>query len=192
MEKNDTKTVDHNDVDSQNGVNDSNDLLIDVSETPIIEYLEIVKDEYEIERNKKQSFENRAGLILALVGAICIFVFEKVKLNDVISLMSKNLTFFIFLKIVSGVSVYVGFAITMIMILRTITVQKQDNFEVKSIDESLITENRTIALCRVIFTYRDIIIQHRTLNEKRAKSFRWCLYGLSLTLVSTIIYLFVI
>ena len=42
----------------------------------IVEYLEIVRSEYETERNKKQSFENRAGLIMALLGAICIFLFE--------------------------------------------------------------------------------------------------------------------
>ena len=44
--------------------------LINVSDTAIIEYLEAVKSEYDNERNKKQSFENRAGLIMALLGAI--------------------------------------------------------------------------------------------------------------------------
>lgn len=47
-----------------------------IDNTAIVEYLEIVRSEYETERNKKQSFENRAGLIMALLGAICIFLFE--------------------------------------------------------------------------------------------------------------------
>ena len=48
-----------------------------IDNTAIVVYLEIVRSEYETERNKKQSFENRAGLIMALLGAICIFLFEK-------------------------------------------------------------------------------------------------------------------
>lgn len=41
--------------------------LIDVNDTAILEYIDIVKREYENERNKKQSFENRACLIMALL-----------------------------------------------------------------------------------------------------------------------------
>ena len=103
---------------------------IEVSDTPIVEYLEIVKSEYENGRNKKQSFENRAGLIMALLGAICIFLFEKVQLKEVFSLMVVPLTFLDFVKIISGVAVYIGFLFTMIMIMKTIIVKQHNNFEV--------------------------------------------------------------
>lgn len=109
-----------------------------IEDTAILEYLDIVKSEYEIERNKKQSFENRAGLIMALLGAICIFLFEKVKLNDVFSFTTLPLNFLTLIKILSGLSVYVGFLFTMIMIIKTITVNQHNNFEVKSIDEYLL------------------------------------------------------
>lgn len=160
-----------------------------IEETAILEYLDIVKNEYETERNKKQSLENRAGLIMALLGAICIFLFEKVKLNDIFSLATLPLNFLILTKILSGLTVYAGLLFTMIMIIKTIAVNKHHNFEVKSINDYLLGENRLTAVCKIIFTYRDIIIQHRELNEKRAKTLRRALYGISLTFVSFIIYL---
>lgn len=163
--------------------------LIEVNDTAIVEYLDIVKSEYENERNKKQSFENRAGLIMALLGAICIFLFEEVKLKEVISLMIVPLTFLDFFKVISGIAVYIGFLFTMIMIIKTIIVKQHNNFEVKSINETMLGEERIFALCKIIFTYRDIILQHRDLNEKRAKAFRKSLYGISITLASVIIYI---
>ena len=39
-----------------------------IEDTAIVEYLDIIRREYEIERAKKQSFENRTGLVMALVG----------------------------------------------------------------------------------------------------------------------------
>ena len=93
-----------------------------IEETAILEYLDIVKNEYETERNKKQSLENRAGLIMALLGAICIFLFEKVKLNDIFSLATLPLNFLILTKILSGLTVYAGLLFTMIMIIKTIAV----------------------------------------------------------------------
>lgn len=163
--------------------------LIEVDNTAILEYLDIVKSEYETERNKKQSFENRAGLIMALLGAICIFLFEKVQLKSILMLLTIPLTFVDFLKILSGFGVYIGFFFTMIMIIQTITVKQHNNFEVKSIDETLLSEQRLLGLCKIIFTYRDIILQHRDLNEKRATAFRQSLYGISATLISIVIYI---
>jgi len=168
---------------------DSQPQFASVENTAIVEYFDIVKTEYETERNKKQSFENRAGLIMALLGAICIFLFEQVQLKDVFLLMALPLTFVDLIKIVSGLAVYGGFFFTMVMIIKTIIVKPHDNFEVRNIDESLLVEQRLVALCRIIKTYRDIIIQHRALNEKRAKTFRKSLYGISVTLISVIIYI---
>jgi len=42
-----------------------------VENTAILECLEVVMSEYKIERDKKQSFETRAGIIMALLGATC-------------------------------------------------------------------------------------------------------------------------
>ena len=153
------------------------------------EYFEVVKNEYEIERNKKVSFENRAGIFLALIGTIGVFLFDKVQIKEIIPLFSVPLTFGVLMKIISCFLVYLSLAFTMLYLIKTITVKQHNNFEVRSIDEVLLAEKRINALARIIFTYRDIIGQHRQVNEDRAKTFRLSLYGLVVMLIATVIYI---
>jgi len=161
---------------------------IDIAKTAIEEYFDIVKSEYKIERNKKQSLENRAGFIIPFLGVICVFLLREVQLKEVFSLMTVSLTFLDFVKILSGLMVYPCILFTMVMLIKTITVKPHANFEVRSINEMLEKERLTV-LRKIIFTYRDIVIQHRTQNELRAKDFKNSLYGLSATLIFVIIYI---
>lgn len=153
------------------------------------EYFELVKNEYEIERNKKVSFENRAGIFLALIGTIGVFLFDKVQFKEIIPLFSIPLTFCVLIKIISCFLVYLSLAFTMLYLIKTITVKQHNNFEVRNIDEVLLAENRINALTRIIFTYRDIICQHRQVNEDRAKTFKLSLYGVVIMLIATVIYI---
>lgn len=168
---------------------DTQSQTVDINNTAILEYFDIVKNEYAIEREKKQSFENRAGLLMALLGVLCIFLFEKIQLQDVFSSMTTPLTFVQFIKIFSGLSVYIFFILTLIMIIFTIIVKPHYNFDVKNIDEFKLGEPRISALSKIILLYRRIIIQHRDLNEKRAKTFRRSLYSIGVTIISIIFYI---
>lgn len=163
-------------------------VLCDADKTAMTEYLAMVKSEYENERNKKQSFENRVGIILTLLGAICVFIFQQVRLRDIIMMMVAPITFILIVKILAGLAAYICFTYTMIKLIRTITVKDYDNFEVKDINESLLSEQRTIGLCRIIFTYRDIVMQHRNLNTRKARTFNQSLYGICFTILALIIY----
>lgn len=162
---------------------------IDIKNTAIPEYLEVVKSEYEIERNKKQSFETRSGLLLTLLGTIMIFYFQSIKLIDIFILFSKPLTFTLLVKIISGCSIYGTFVFTLIAIINTISAKKHDNFETNGINEQLLMEDRTNAMTRLILTYRKIINQHRISNEKRAKWYIASLRSMLLLLLSTILYI---
>lgn len=162
---------------------------VEVDNTAIKEYFEIVNTEYQNERNKKQSFESRAGLLLTLLSAICIFYFQSIKIKDIVLLFDQTLTFALLLKILSGIMIYLLFVLTFIAIINTITTKRHSNFDVKNINEGLLVEKRIDALTRLIFTYRDIIQQHREINESRAKWYKMalcCTFGL---LISTIIYI---
>lgn len=174
---------------NSNNLNGNQPPQIILSETAIPEYLEIVKSEYIIERDKKQSFENRSGILLALLSALSIFIFEKIKINDIIVLFNLPLTFLTLLKILLGLLIYLFFCSSFLAIIKTIAAKKHDNFEVKNINESLLLENRKDALARLILTYRDIIVQHRAINEKRSKWYIASLYSVFVTLISTIIYI---
>lgn len=161
----------------------------DESNTAINEYLDIVKSEYEIERGKKESFENQAGIILALISALFVFVIEKININDIINLFSANLTFIIFLKIIFGICVFISLSYSLIFAVVTISTRKLDNFDVKSIDTKLLAEKRMNALARLILAYRNIILNHREINEKRAKTYKKSLCGSIVSIVSILIYL---
>lgn len=162
---------------------------IDIAKTAIEECFDIVKSEYKIERNKKQSFENRAGFIITFLGVICVFLLGEVQLKEVFSLKTVSLTFLDFVKILSGLMVYACILFTMVMLIKTITIKPHANFDVRSINETLLEKERLTVLREIIFAYKKIIIQHRTQNELRAKDFRNSLYGLSATLIFIIIYI---
>ena len=178
----------HTETETKNSVENIINKL-NVDNMAISEYFEVVKNEYEIERNKKLSFENRAGIFLALIGTIGVFLFDKVEIKTIIPLFSVPLTFVVFLKIISCFLVYLSLAYTMLYLIKTITVKQHSNFEVKNIDEVLLAENRINALARIIFTYRDIICQHRQVNEERARTFKNSLYGVVVMLIATVMYI---
>ncbi|MCM1370314.1 MAG: hypothetical protein NC181_00215 [Clostridium sp.] len=156
------------------------------------ELLDLVEKEYEIERNKKQSFENRAGLILTLLGIVFIFALEKVELKNVFSMFSQTLSFMDLIKIISGISVYFFLIFTFLMILKVLNVVEQTNFNVECLNDELLKTNYSDVISKIIYTYRDIIIGHRQLSERRAKIFKKVLYGMLITIISILIYLIVI
>lgn len=180
MSDNDTKEVGQQPPEQQ---------YVKIEDTAMIEYIDVVKSEYENERNKKQSFENRAAPILTLLGAISFFILDAIHLKDIFLLMTLNLNFLSLVQIISGLLVYFAFLYSMIMIIETINIAQHNNFEIKNINESILIESRITAICKIIFTYRDIIIQHRELNEKRAQAFRKSLYGITTMFISVIIYI---
>ena len=55
-----------------------------IEEMPILEYLEVVKSEYNNERQKKGSFESRAGISFAFIGTLCVFLLDEIKISDII------------------------------------------------------------------------------------------------------------
>ena len=118
-----------------------------------------------------------------------IFYFQSIKLTDIFILFSKPLTFTLWVKIISGCSIYGTFIFTFIAIINTISAKKHDNFETNGINEQLLVEDRINAMTRLIFTYREIIKQHRISNEKRAKWYIASLRSMLLLLLSTILYI---
>lgn len=190
-----TANLENEDATASNTANNSDNTTsnvpkaLDIDNMALTEYFEVVRNEYEMERNKKLSFESRAGIFFALIGTVSVFLFDKVQIKEIVTLFSVPLTFSIWLKITTGFLVYLSLAFTMLFLIKTITVKQHNNFEVKNIDEVLLAEKRIDALARIIFTYRDIICQHRQINEDRAKTLKLSLYGVIIMLVSAIMYI---
>lgn len=58
-----------------------------MEDTCILDYFEIVKLEYQIEREKRQNFESRANIVITILIALFVFVFEKIKISEILKLM---------------------------------------------------------------------------------------------------------
>lgn len=143
-----------------------------IDDTAMVEYLELVQTEYQIERGKKDSFENRAGIIMAFVGALLVFVMDKVPLNDILALCKSPLTFVILVKIIMGIASYATLIFSLFFSFFTITTRKQENYPISEINLSYLAESRRDAIARITLKYKDIIINHRNHNEKRAYRFK--------------------
>ena len=81
----------------KNAVIDSEKLDI-----PINEYYQLILNEYNNERGRKQSIETRSGIILTLIAAFFAFVLKEICLSDFICLFDNPLTFKILITILSG------------------------------------------------------------------------------------------
>ena len=141
------------------------------SETAIDKCLDILQSEYIIERNKKTSFESRAGVILALIGTFCVFLLENVEISEISALIEMPLTFQSLVKIVSGILMYLCLLVSLGASLYILVAKKFMNFEVKSVNDELMAKQREDALKELINAYRDIISHHRMVNKKVAIAF---------------------
>jgi len=117
-------------------------------------------------------------------------VLKTIKLNNIIHLFFIPLSFIDLIKILSVLFVYGGLIFTIIMVMKTIITKQHNNFNVICIKDELINQQRFESLRNITFAYREIILQHRDLNEKRASAFKNSLYGISTTLIAFIIFNF--
>ena len=148
-----------------------------VEDVVLIEYIKAVENEYNAERNKKYSFETRAGILIAFLGAIIVFLIEKVPFSDISFCFTQgDCNCVANIKSLFGLLVYIFLVLTVKKLIEVINVKQHKNFDVRGIDEELLTQSKIESLCRLIFTYRDCIINFRELNEKRAIALKQVLY----------------
>ena len=154
------------------------------------EYLEIFKKEYEFERIKKQSFENRAGLILPILGTLFTFLFEKLGVaSDFISIIKEdNLTITLLIKFLNIVLIIIFFSFIVNYLIKIINVQPHNNYDINC--EIDYTEDYTLILKDLLYNHKLIINSFRNNNEEKAKYFKGSLKYLIYTFILLIIYSF--
>ena len=152
------------------------------------EILETIKLEYQMERNKKNSFETRAGFIIAFLSAIIISVIEKFNLKNTINLFNINLTFGILIKILSGIILIISLIFICFSVFQMINIKFYNNLEIKEINDEFLKQSRKKLLKLLIFMYRDIIEQHRKLHKKNAEILKRIITILLIFLISFFFY----
>ena len=164
-------------------------LKISVDKTSAFECLDIMIKEYEQERSKRQSFESRSSIIITVVAALSIFVLERVHISEIFGIISSDsLSFSQLVRIVSGTGVYLGFVLTLCFIIKTVRVEKIIALDVKQVNEKLIGKPRLEGITKLIITYREIILQHRELNEKKAQALRQAFIWLVVSIISVAVF----
>lgn len=154
------------------------------------EYLELFKKEYEFERLKKQSFENRAGIILTIISGIFTILIKDLEITkDFIEIFKENnLTIFLFIKFSNIISIHIFFGLTIYYLIKIINVQSHNNYGVNY--EIDYTEPYTIILNDLLYNHKLIINSFRDNNEKKAKYFKQSLKYLIFTFIFLIFYSF--
>lgn len=164
-----------------------------IDDVVLTEYIKVVENEYNAERNKKNSFETRAGILLTFLGAIIVFLMEKIHLlNTAFRFTAEECSCLLNLKSLIGLLVYVFLGLAIHKLIELISVRPHDSFDVSEIDEELLTNNKLEALCKLMFTYRDIVVSFRKQNEQRASALKFALYCVFSTLVCAVFYVNII
>lgn len=157
--------------------------------SPAPEVLDIITSEYNIERQKKASLETRAGISIAFIGTICVFLFDKINISNILALVSTTMSFLSFITIVSGLAVFVSLFSSLFYLMKTITISAYFNFETNGITKNLFKKSKIDVVVAMIFAYKDMISQHREVNRKKAENYKTSLYWLAVLFISTVIYL---
>ena len=161
-----------------------------LDKTCILDYLEIVKQEYQMERGKRQSFESRANIVITILTALFVFVFEKIKISVILKqMLVEPCTFLDIIQILSGIGVYLGFAVALVFALKTISVRRCKNFNVQTINELKMGAVRMEGLIILIEQYKEIVIGHREVNEKIAKALKLSYLCVVFTMIAIIFYI---
>lgn len=139
-------------------------------------YLELVVREYEIERDKKTSYENRTGFILALLGVLILFMLEKMEFKNQVQVVLNygfkynDICFYKeVVKIFFGIGCFIFLILAFFASIEIIGIKLHFNIDTKIINQKNLEVDDFKTKSFLISRYRKIINDHRTLNEKRSK-----------------------
>lgn len=177
-------------MDNNNGtesVNSNNKEILN-NETAIVEIFESLRAEYQSERTKKNSFETRAGFIIAFLGVILVSIIEKVPPSIISYVLNDAVQRSIVIKFVLVAGIYGLLFVTTYMAFKTIDSKQYSSIDVSKFDEKFYKKNHYDA-CKILAgSYKSCIMQYRTVNEKNGKYLRKSIKCLVFTIILSVIY----
>lgn len=177
-------------MDNNNGtesVNSNNRETLN-NETAIVEIFESLRTEYQNERTKKNSFETRSGFIIAFLGVVLVFLLEKVSLGIIKDVFNNTILRSILIKLVLVISIYGSLFLTFYMTFKTIDSKQYGSIDVSKFDEKFYKKAHYDA-CKILAeSYKNCIMQYRTVNEENSQYLRRSIKCLGLTITLCLIY----
>ena len=159
------------------------------NDNSIIEYLDVLKIEYERDLSKRQSWQSRAGIILTVLSAICVFVLDKVNFSEVIKLFSAQLTFLVLIKILSGICVYIFFILSLIFSIKTIGVTPLAVFDTETITDFDLGKVNIEGAINIVHGYKKIMKTNRVISQKTVKHLKKAYIFMMIAVVSISVYI---
>lgn len=152
--------------------------------------IDILREEYNRENEKKKSIEARVGMTITFTSAFIVYVFSVLDIKSIYSLSKECFNFLTFLKIISASSVCVLLALVVYKLFRLLMSRPHKNFDVNQLDEDFFGQaTKESQNDDLIQTYKDIITDHRTTNQKKTKEFNISILLTLIALLCFVVYL---
>ena len=152
-------------------------------------YLDILLKEYDIEMSKKQSLETRSGLLITMLCALSIFIFDKISFTGIGSILKiEPLTNLLAIKFITGILVYIAFISTLIISICIIGVRQHNIVNMVWKSEEVVQEHsKTVKM--FIKNYMHVVDELRKFDNLKAKRLRFAYKTAILMIVSLICYI---
>lgn len=157
--------------------------------TSISECLTVSMHEYGIERNKKDSFDNRAGLIITVLLAIVLAIHDKISFRITFAKLNDPLTFILFLEIITTIFIYLFLTVSLYYAIRIIIVKPINNFNISTLNTDFISQTKMEGVPKLHERYLNLTLRHRNKNNKFAEQLRKSQIFMIVCIVLIIIYL---
>ena len=152
-------------------------------------YFDLIKNEYKLEMDRKQSLETRSNIVITVTLALTAFIFQKVEVKCILVLLPLPLTFLLLVKIITGFLIYFSLICSSIFVFKTLFTASYATFELSAISEQSLGNRKNKELGNIIIAYRDIVSENRKINDKKARTFEYSSIFIIVCLVSTFIFL---
>ena len=155
--------------------------------TSVEECLTVAMHEYNIERNKKQSFDDRAGITITVLVAIIIAIYDKIPLKEIYYISNEPLTFVLLKQIITTIMIYLLLLVTFYYSIKILKVKTIENFDIFIINNDFISAAKIDSVAKLLEAYLNLTEIHRNKNNYLAKQ----LEKSQVTMIVVIILIFI-
>lgn len=182
-----TKTIESIEIESsedlENEENDVNDKEL------VYEYYLVAKNEYQQERSKKHSLENRAGVLFAFLGAIIAFVLDKVKLTDIFEICKEPISCSSVVQAISAFLFFVSILATFFFLWKVIDIVEVKSLNLNNVTNAMLKEKTSTGYYRFFKIYNAMYEDLNEKNNKKAKNLKYALISMMAMLLCLVIYI---
>lgn len=168
---------------------ESQDMVYNPKQETLECLFEFLKNEYNVERNKKASLENRAIGLLAVITAIVISLLSKDACSQWIELWKVPLCYQLFLKVTMSICAIGGCLFACYYLCHIIKTKKLESANVVHFyDKDHMEQEKMKILKNLNAMYFSLIAEHSKANDKNAKRLELAYKSLLIMVLGTILY----